>query len=1713
MAVFLVMATAGVQCVAAIGDRALQVTHFGANRLQLGASYPLDGNTQKRLPNRRAVSLTSGDVDGDGFPDLVSGYATDSGGVITLHRGNVEAWAPSTPESLALVAAGRFPSGFESVATEFAVPVAPDFMVSGDFNGDGRADIVFAQRGDRNVYFLAGQRRGFAPAMQIKLEGGVDALASGRIDSRDGFPKLVAAVSSLQGASLLTFTQGMNAPATPRALAAPVEALAIGKLSADSTGDIVILSAGRVHIAHGTHGPNGVAASSPTVPLETLSATFSVRSFALGEFIWDRAGATKIALLADDGAIHVAARADIDTRPFTVDEVRTKRREQQSGAGAALTRSKAAASAWQFVRVAESRAGPSGADAAPQLLRARLSNLAADDILVIDALKQTVDILTDESSGRKRYSVSASVSASQAPVAVLSLQTSAFVLPSLVVLGQGAAAPSVAPPVPLALFTVTKTADTNDGVCDADCSLREAISAANAAGGAHTISVPAGTYTLTRANAGGVNEDNNATGDLDINNNVTLVGAGAATTIIQAGTTTSNGIDKVIAVNPICVSPMNVSISGVTIRFGRNTQPTSAPDFSYTGGGIDVCSTGSGGFTMTNVVVDQNTNTTAYGGGVNFDTFAANGTFAIVGSTINGNRTLSPLGNNTGGGINLFGDQHNVNITNSTIGGNTSAGEGGGVVVRHTNGGAITISGTTISGNTAASRGGGISNINLAASSLAIVNDSAILNNVSQGTAASTESRGGGIFIFVGTAANTTTITETTFAGNQANTGTFQGGGAIGAIVGTVNATFNRIAGNLAGTSGGSGIHNAGAAINAANNWWGCNAGPGSAPCDRSINTSGTLTTAPRLTLRHSASPSTIVVGQSSTLTADFLQNSTPAAVALANLDAMIGTPIAFNSPLLGTLSAAQTVVQAAGTATATFTGTSNGAGSASSVVDSQAIAAAITINQASTTTTITSDLPDPSNLNAAVIVNYTVAVNAPGAGTPTGNVVVTVSGGAETCTGTVAAGTCSITLTNAGARTLTATYSGDANFTASSDTEPHTVNALPTLSINDVTVSEGNAGTQTMTFTVTRTGTTASTVTFNYATADGTATAPSDYVATSGTGSIPSGGTMAITTISVTIKGDTLLESNETFFVNLSSPVNATIADAQGIGTITNDDVAVTITTLTLPNPSTGVAYSQTVAASGGGGPYSFIVASGTLPTGITLASGGTLSGTTNQVGVFNITIFVTDSNGQTASRPYTLTVAAPTLTLTPPAGALTATFGSAYSQTFTAGGSAGPFGYVLTGALPSGLSFTGGTLSGTPAVAGAYPISVAATDTVITGTGAPFSVSRNYTLTVNATAPGAPTIGAATPGNAQASIAFTAPASNGGSAIISYTVTCNAGGITGTGPTSPITVMGLTNGTTYNCSVVATNGVGPGAASATVAVTPVTVPGAPTIGAATPGNAQASIAFTAPASTGGSTIISYTVTCNAGGITGTGPTSPITVSGLNNGTTYNCSVVATNGVGPGTASATVAVTPVSPTCAAGTWSVSGTAPCAPAAPGYFVASSGAMMQTPCVPGTYQATSGQVACVPAQAGFYAAGPAAIAQLPCALGSTSGASAAVCTRLPLLNIDDSDAPDIYSPSTDGTLLLRYLFGLRGSALTAGALGTNTRRNAGQIVTHIETYITLFDVDGDGQTRALTDGVMILRRMLGLSGSALTAGVKNSLRTDDAVRDAIDALKP
>lgn len=176
----------------------------------------------------------------------------------------------------------------------------------------------------------------------------------------------------------------------------------------------------------------------------------------------------------------------------------------------------------------------------------------------------------------------------------------------------------------------------------------------------------------------------------------------------------------------------------------------------------------------------------------------------------------------------------------------------------------------------------------------------------------------------------------------------------------------------------------------------------------------------------------------------------------------------------------------------------------------------------------------------------------------------------------------------------------------------------------------------------------------------------------------------------------------------------------------------------------------------------------------------------------------------------------------------------------------------------------------------------------------------------------PGAPTNVTATAGNTQATVSFTAPVSIDGVVITGYTVTSSPGGFTATGAFSPITVTGLTNGSAYTFTVIATNAAGNSVLStASSSITPYTVPSAPTISAVDASNASVLVTFSTPANNG-SAITGYTVTSSPGGKIGTGSSSPILVTDLTNGTAYTFTVKATNAAGDSAAStASTSATP----------------------------------------------------------------------------------------------------------------------------------------------------------------------------------------------------------
>lgn len=229
------------------------------------------------------------------------------------------------------------------------------------------------------------------------------------------------------------------------------------------------------------------------------------------------------------------------------------------------------------------------------------------------------------------------------------------------------------PPLALgadATFIVTKTQDTNDGSCDSDCSLREAVIAANGSPGASTILLAATTYTLSIEGSG---EDAAATGDLDILGDLIIQGTG--TTVIEG-----ISLDRIFHVHS-----GSVTISGVTLKNGN----------AHAGGAIYSASES----TLTLEDSHLLDNDASSGGAL-----YVQGGLTVRRTTFEGNRAVA----NDGGAI-FLGDAASAIIVNSTLTGNSAQGYGGGLVMSAGGSPQAMITNSTIVSNTAGV-GGGVSN-------------------------------------------------------------------------------------------------------------------------------------------------------------------------------------------------------------------------------------------------------------------------------------------------------------------------------------------------------------------------------------------------------------------------------------------------------------------------------------------------------------------------------------------------------------------------------------------------------------------------------------------------------------------------------------------------------------------------------------------------------------------------------------------------------------------------------------------------------------------------------------------------------------------------------------------------------------------------------------------------------------------------------------------
>lgn len=309
-----------------------------------------------------------------------------------------------------------------------------------------------------------------------------------------------------------------------------------------------------------------------------------------------------------------------------------------------------------------------------------------------------------------------------------------------------------------ATFTVNSTADApalnpGNGICitaAGTCTLRAAIQAANEPhGGADTIVLPAGIYVLTIP---GANEDAAATGDLDITQDLTIIGAGAATTIIDG----NGGVtgDRVLQ-----LSGASVRISGVTIRGG--TPP------GTDGGGIY----NRGILTLDDVVVTQNT--------------AGNNGGGLFNATVAAIRNSTVSDNTSSGGGGIY-SQIDLTLTNTTLSGNRAGGIGGGIL----NSGVATLARSTISENTGGRRAGRI-----------FSQGTLTLNatTVSENQTSDPLGAGGGVDSLA-----TLNLSDSTIRGNTARFG-----GGISSSGGPVTINRSSVLGNTARDSGG-GIRHSG---------------------------------------------------------------------------------------------------------------------------------------------------------------------------------------------------------------------------------------------------------------------------------------------------------------------------------------------------------------------------------------------------------------------------------------------------------------------------------------------------------------------------------------------------------------------------------------------------------------------------------------------------------------------------------------------------------------------------------------------------------------------------------------------------------------------------------------------------------------------------------------------------------------------------------------
>jgi CSLREA domain-containing protein len=446
--------------------RDLPSLHIGSTALKLA------------LEQRQAspLSLASEDFDEDGVPDLITGYAAPSGGILTLRRGNVDSILPHSYEARKRKANGTFTdSPFLSTATVFGLPQGPNLLGTGDFDADGHMDLVAATLGGNLLYLLSGDGRGgLSSARPISLPGQVTALVAGEINRPDGLADLVVGIAGSDGPKALVFEGPEGAlRARPEAFALPSQAtsLALAQLEGDYCLDLAVAAGNQLMILQGRDRKLSLdevrRAEVPKAKIYRQSFQFPIMSVAAGDFRADNR--RELAVLSQDGRVQLLER-DGDK----AGKGKSKWRESSS-VGISVTG-----------RV---------------LISARVSSRQKDNLIVVDPISSQLQILIDD-----KVSTATSLDIEEELVAVLPMRLNGDALTDLVILRGGKEGGLAAITTAAALtFIVNSTGDgadeiPGDGTCSdnlGNCTLRAAIEAANENPGTDTITFSIGSGVQT----------------------------------------------------------------------------------------------------------------------------------------------------------------------------------------------------------------------------------------------------------------------------------------------------------------------------------------------------------------------------------------------------------------------------------------------------------------------------------------------------------------------------------------------------------------------------------------------------------------------------------------------------------------------------------------------------------------------------------------------------------------------------------------------------------------------------------------------------------------------------------------------------------------------------------------------------------------------------------------------------------------------------------------------------------------------------------------------------------------------------------------------------------------------------------------------------------------------------------------------------------------